>query len=132
VSKTVSIPEDLSHRHDWRACHSRRGILGVSRKFCRKILGCTRLLIGCHSIRRPSVSRWRVTSHVLWQDLYASYPSQGCELVDSNLAATREVLGWEMNLSLTPSTFMLMSPLILSMVALTDFRKGFPRMMEVC
>jgi hypothetical protein len=32
VSKTVSIPEDLGHRRDWRACHSRRGILDASRK----------------------------------------------------------------------------------------------------
>jgi hypothetical protein len=29
-------------------------------------------------------------------------------------------------------TFMLIVPLILSMVALTDIRKGFPMMMEVC
>jgi alkylhydroperoxidase/carboxymuconolactone decarboxylase family protein YurZ len=36
-----------------------------------------------------------------------------------------------MNFSSTPSTFMLIVPLILSMVALTDFRKDFPRMMEV-
>jgi hypothetical protein len=34
-----------------------------------------------------------VISCVLWQDLYASYPSRARELVDSNLAATREVLG---------------------------------------
>jgi hypothetical protein len=41
-------------------------------------------------------------------------------------------LGWEMNFSWTLSTFMLMIPLFLSMVALTDIRKGFPRMIEVC
>jgi hypothetical protein len=33
VSKTISIPEDLGHRRDWRTCRSRRGILDASRKF---------------------------------------------------------------------------------------------------
>jgi hypothetical protein len=42
---------------------------------------------------RPSVSRLRVTFHVLWQHLHTSYPYRACELVDSNLAATREVHG---------------------------------------
>jgi hypothetical protein len=55
VSKTVSIPEDLGHRCDWRTCHNRRDILDASRKFRRKILNCAGLLIGCHSIPRPSV-----------------------------------------------------------------------------
>jgi hypothetical protein len=50
VSKTVSIPEDLGHRCDWRTCHSRHDILDALRKFHRKILGCVGLLIGCHSI----------------------------------------------------------------------------------
>jgi hypothetical protein len=50
MSKTVSIPEDLGHRCDWRTCRSRRDILDTSRKFYRKILGCAGLLIGCHSI----------------------------------------------------------------------------------
>jgi hypothetical protein len=50
VSKTVFIPEDLGHRCNWRTCRSRRGILDASRQFCRKILGCAGLLIGCHSI----------------------------------------------------------------------------------
>jgi hypothetical protein len=50
MSKSVNMPEDLSHRCDWRTCRSRRGILDASRKFCRKILGYTGLLIGCHSI----------------------------------------------------------------------------------
>jgi hypothetical protein len=36
VSKTVSIPEDVGHRCEWRTCHSRRGILDASRKFHRK------------------------------------------------------------------------------------------------
>jgi hypothetical protein len=47
VSKTVSIPEDLGHRCDWRTCHSRCGILDASRKFQRKILDCAGLLIKC-------------------------------------------------------------------------------------
>jgi hypothetical protein len=93
VSMTISIPEDLSHQCDWRTCHSRHDILDVSKKFCRKILGCAELLIGCHSILRPFVSRFRVTSHVLWQGLYASYPSRAHESVDLNLAVAREVLG---------------------------------------
>jgi hypothetical protein len=46
VSKTVSIPQNLGHRRDWRTYHSRRGILDAS----RKILGYAGLLIGCHSI----------------------------------------------------------------------------------
>jgi hypothetical protein len=50
VSETVSIPEDLGHRCDCRTCRSMHGILDTSRKFRRKILGCTGLLIGCHSI----------------------------------------------------------------------------------
>jgi hypothetical protein len=33
VSKTVSIPEDLGCRCDWRTCRSRRDILDASRKF---------------------------------------------------------------------------------------------------
>jgi hypothetical protein len=66
LSKTISVPKDLGHRCVWRTCHSRCDILYVLRKFCRKVLGCARLLIGCHSILRPSVSRLRVMSHVLW------------------------------------------------------------------
>jgi hypothetical protein len=50
VSKTISIPEDLGCRRNWRTCHSRRGILDASRKFRQKILGCVGHLIGCHSI----------------------------------------------------------------------------------
>jgi hypothetical protein len=92
VSKIVSIPEYLGHRCDWRTCRSRRGILDASRKFHRRIFYCAWLLIGCHSILCPSVSRLRVTSHVLWQHLHASYPSRTRGSVDSNLAAAREVL----------------------------------------
>jgi hypothetical protein len=92
VSKAVSIPKDLGHWCDWRTCCSRRGILDASRKSHRKILNCAGLLIGCHSILRPSISWLRVTFHVLWQHLHASYPSRARELVESNLAAAREVL----------------------------------------
>jgi hypothetical protein len=92
VSKTVSIPEDLGHWCDWRTCHSRRGILDASRIFHSKILGCTGLLIECHSILQPSVSRLRANVHVLWQHLHASYASRARELVDSNPAAEREVV----------------------------------------
>jgi hypothetical protein len=105
VRKTIFIPEDLGRRCDWRNCRSRRGILDLSRKFCRKILGCAGLIIGCHSILRPSVSRLRVTSHVLWEDLYASNPYRALESVDSNLAATRKVLGVVDKLLLNPINF---------------------------
>jgi hypothetical protein len=74
VNKNVSIPEDLGRRCNWRTCHSRRCILDASRKIRRNLV-CTGLLIGCHSIMRPSVSRLRVTFHVLWLHLHASYPS---------------------------------------------------------
>jgi ABC-type dipeptide/oligopeptide/nickel transport system permease subunit len=51
--------------------------------------------------------------------------------VDLNLTAAHEVLGVVDELFMNPATFMLMIPLVLLMVALTDIRKGFPRMMEV-
>jgi hypothetical protein len=57
VSKTVSISEDLSHRCDWRTCHSRRGILDAPRKNHRKILSCAGLLIPTDSSQR-SFSRF--------------------------------------------------------------------------
>jgi hypothetical protein len=105
VSKTISIPEDLGHRHDWRTCHSRCDILDASRKFWRKILDCAGLLNGCHSILRPSVSQLMVISHVLWQHLHASYPSRAHVSVDSNLAAAREVLGVVDELLMNPVNF---------------------------
>jgi hypothetical protein len=105
MRKTVSISEDLGHQCDWRTCRSRRGILDASRKLCRKILGCVGLLIGCHSILRPSVSRLRVTSHVLWQNLYASYSSRARELVNSNLVAAHEVLRVVDELLIKPINF---------------------------
>jgi hypothetical protein len=105
MSKTIFIPEDLCCQHDCRTCRSRRGILDVLRKFRRKLLGCAGLLIGCHSTPRPSVSRLRVTSYVLWQHLDASYPSQACVSMDSNLAATFEVLGVVDELLMNPVIF---------------------------
>jgi hypothetical protein len=42
---------------------------------------------------------------VLWQDLYASYPSRARESVDSNLAATCEVLGVVDELLMNPVNF---------------------------
>jgi hypothetical protein len=105
VSKTISIPEDLDCQCNWRTCHSRRGILDASRKFRRKILSYAGLFIGCYSILRPSISRLRATSHVLWQNLLASYPSRAYESVDSNLAATCEVLGVVDELLMNPINF---------------------------
>jgi hypothetical protein len=58
VSKTVSIPEDLSHRCDWRTCRSRHCILDTSRKFHRKILGCVGLLIPTDSSQRSFCRFW--------------------------------------------------------------------------
>jgi hypothetical protein len=105
MSKTISIPEDLCCWCVWRTCCSRCGIPDVSRKFRRKILGCAGLLIGCHSIPRPSVSQLKATFHVLWQHLHASYPSQAHESVDLNLAAAREVLGVVDELLMNPVNF---------------------------
>jgi hypothetical protein len=42
---------------------------------------------------------------VLWQDLYAPYPSQARESVGSNLAAAREVLGVVDELLMNPVNF---------------------------
>jgi ABC-type dipeptide/oligopeptide/nickel transport system permease subunit len=52
--------------------------------------------------------------------------------MDSNMAAACEVLGVVDELLMNLSTFMLMIPLVLSMAALTNFRKDFPKMMVVC
>jgi hypothetical protein len=113
VSKTDSIPKDLGRRHDWRTYRRRRGILDASRKFCRRILNCSGLLIGCHSILRPSVSQLRVTSHVLWQHLHASYPSRVCVSMDLNLAAAREVLRVVDELIMNPVNFHVDDPSLL-------------------
>jgi hypothetical protein len=64
--------------------------------------------------------------------LQRSYPSQARESVDSNLAAAREVLGVVDELLMNLINFHVDDPSHLSMVTLTDFKKGFPRMMEVC
>jgi hypothetical protein len=45
VSKTVSTPEDLGCRCDWRNHRSRCGILDALRKFHRKIFDCAGLFI---------------------------------------------------------------------------------------
>jgi hypothetical protein len=113
MSKTISIPIDFGHQCDWRTCCSRRGTLDASRKFCRKFLHCAGLLIGCHSITRPSISRLRVTFHVLWQHIHASYPSQAHKLVDLNLAATHEVLGVVDELLMNPINFHVDDPSLL-------------------
>jgi hypothetical protein len=131
VSKTISIPEDLGHRCDWRTCHSRHGILDASRKFHRKNLDFARLLIGCHSIPWLFVSPLRVTFHVLWQHCHASYPSRVLELVDLNLAAAREVLGVGDELLMNPVNFHVDDTSLLINGHSGWIRKGFPRMMEV-
>jgi hypothetical protein len=58
VSKTISIPEDLGHQCDWRTCHSRCGILDVSRKFRRRILDYAGLLILTNSSQRSFSRFW--------------------------------------------------------------------------
>ena len=110
VSKTVSIPEDLGRWCDWRTCCSRHGILDAWRKFRRKILGYAGLLIGYHSILWPSILRLRATSHVLWQNLHASYPSQACESVDLNLTAAYVVLAVVDELLMNPVNFLVDDP----------------------
>jgi hypothetical protein len=42
---------------------------------------------------------------MLWQDLYASYPSRAYKLVDSNLAVACEVLGVVDELLMNPINF---------------------------
>jgi hypothetical protein len=59
---------------------------------------------------RPSISRLRVTSHVIWQDLYASYPSRARESVDSNLTVACEVLGVVDELLMNPVNFRVDDP----------------------
>jgi hypothetical protein len=109
VSKTVSIPEDLGHRCDWRTCRSRRSILDA----LRKILGRAGILIECQSIPRPSVSRLRVTSLVLWQHLHAPHHSRARVSVDSNLAIACEVLGVVDELLMNPVNFHVDDPSLL-------------------
>jgi hypothetical protein len=109
VSKTVSIPEDLGHRCDWRTCRSRRGILDA----LRKILGRAGILIECQSISWPSVSRLRVTSHVLWQHLHAPHHCRARVSVDSNLAIACEVLGVVDELLMNPVNFHVDDPSLL-------------------
>jgi hypothetical protein len=58
VSKTISIPEDLGHWHDWRTYHSRHGILDALRKFWRKIIGGAGLLILTDSSQRSFSRYW--------------------------------------------------------------------------
>jgi hypothetical protein len=57
VSKTISIPEDLGSRCNWRTCRSKCGIFDASRRFCRKKFGCAGLLIPTDSFQR-SFSRF--------------------------------------------------------------------------
>jgi hypothetical protein len=47
---------------------------------------------------------------VLWQDHYASYPSQARKLMDSNLAVEREVLGVVDELLMNPVNFLVDDP----------------------
>jgi hypothetical protein len=47
---------------------------------------------------------------MLWQNLHASYPSQAYESVDSNLAATCEVLGVVDELLMNPVNFHVNDP----------------------
>jgi hypothetical protein len=60
MSKSVSIPEGLGHRYDWRTYRSRHGILDTSRKFCRKILDCAGLLVLTDSSQRSFSRFWNL------------------------------------------------------------------------
>jgi hypothetical protein len=90
VSKTASIPEDLSCQRDYRACHSRRGILDTS----KKILGCARLLIRCHSI-----PLWSDRDH----DLVALFGTLGFECECLLLPADVEIYDPSCNINHGPS-----------------------------
>jgi hypothetical protein len=58
MCKTISIPEDLGHRCNWRICRSRCGILDPLRKFRRIILNCVGLLILTDSSQRSFSRFW--------------------------------------------------------------------------
>jgi hypothetical protein len=68
---------------------------------------------------------------VLWQHLHTSYPSRARVSVGSNLAAAREVLGVVDELLMNPVIFHVDDPSLL-INGRSDFKKGFPRMMEDC
>jgi hypothetical protein len=51
VSKTISIPEHLSCRCDWRTCCSRRDILDTSRNFSKKFSTTLGFLSGVIAFR---------------------------------------------------------------------------------
>jgi hypothetical protein len=51
VSKTVSVPEDLSYWCEWRTCHSRRGILDVQENFVEKFSAALGFLSGVVTFR---------------------------------------------------------------------------------
>jgi hypothetical protein len=76
-------------------------------------LNCAGLLIGCHSILRPSVLGLRATFHVLWQHLHASYPSLAHESMELNLAVAHEVLGVVDELLICPVNFHVDDPSLL-------------------
>jgi hypothetical protein len=57
VSKTISIPEDLGCRCNWRTYRSWCGILDTSSGFHWEIFGYTRLLVGCHGIAQTDSSQ---------------------------------------------------------------------------
>jgi hypothetical protein len=106
ASKTISIPKDLGCQNDWRTYHSWCGILDAPRGFRWEILSYTGLFVGCHGILLGSfVSRLRVTPHVLWYYLHASYLPRAWVSVDSNLAAACEVLGVLDELLMNPINF---------------------------
>jgi hypothetical protein len=106
VSKTIYIPEDLGCQCDWRTCRSWCGILDASSRFHWEILSCTSLLVKCHGILLGSFVSWlRVTPHMLWYYLHASYLPRAWVSVDLNLAAPCEVLWVVDELLMNPINF---------------------------
>jgi hypothetical protein len=74
--------------------------------FHYEILGCTGLLVECRGILFGSFVSWlRVTPHVLWYYLHASYLPRDWVMVDSNLAAACDVLGVVDELLVNPINF---------------------------
>jgi hypothetical protein len=102
VSKTVSINEDLGHRHHWRTCHSRHSILNTSIKFWQKILTALGFLLGVIAFRSDLIMT------MTW--LHYLVP-----------------LGLNVNVSFFPLMLSLMITAATSIVALVVLKNGIPR-----
>jgi hypothetical protein len=132
VSKTISIPEDLGHGTTRELVTVDVAFLTDRQNFGEIFSVVLGFLSGVIAFHGLLFRDWG------WLLMCSGNTSMHHTLLESANWWTRvwqqhvRFLGWLMNFLWTPSTFMLMIPLLLSMVTLTDSRKGFPRMMEVC